>query len=178
MPSTSWMRFSPGRRPSASTPIQELAVDELVVGEPLQQGAGSVGILVDHLEDPLEARAVELDQQADDFLNLHTNFGRRDRPKLSEKHLDPVPDLPDVAVTLGHVLPSDTTSPTPLAGRGSQMAPPAASFEPAVPPSLPVQRKDGRRVHPPHDLAVTGPATEVHVHPAGQAWVEGADCPH
>src|SRR5438105_6118308 len=64
-----------------------------------------------------------------------------------------------------------------IAGRGSQMAPPAASLN-VRPPSLPLQRKDGRRVHPPHDLAVTGPAAEVHVHPAGQAWVEGTDRPH
>src|SRR5258707_14123704 len=58
------------------------------------------------------------------------------------------------------------------------MAPPAASFEPAVSASLTLQGEDGRRMHPPHDLPVTGPSAEVHVHPARKARVEGTHCPH
>ena len=93
-------------------PVQhQQTLDELVVGEALEQGNRCLGVLVDDLEDALEACAVEFDQEPDDFFHLGTHLGRRYRPKLSEKHLDPVPDLPDVAVTLGHVLPSVTTRP-------------------------------------------------------------------
>src|SRR2546429_4794262 len=61
---------------------------------------------------------------------------------------------------------------------GARWLPAAGCVLPRSPASLALQRQHGGRVHPLDHLALAGPTSEVHVHPAGQARVEAADSPH